>query len=83
MVKSFEIPNTERPFESGPGDIVIDIDYDFFFDCEETVVDAPWKKLSMAPPPTELINSFNHFEFLHIVAHDEALEACIEKGIQN
>lgn len=83
MVKSFEKPYTARPFESGAGDIVIDIDYDFFFDCEEAVIDAPWKKLSMAPPPTELINSFNQFEFLHIVAHDEALKACIEQGIQD
>jgi hypothetical protein len=83
MANSVEHPSTAVTFEIGPGDIVIDVDYDFFFDCEETVVDAPWKKLSMAPPPSELIECYDRLKFRHIVAHDEALEACINQDIRD
>ena len=70
--------------EIGSGrDVVIDVDYDFFFDCEETVADAPWKQLSMAPSPSEIIEAYHSLNFRSIVAHDEALETCIHEGIKD
>ena len=83
MANSIADPSAAVAFEIGSGDIVIDVDYDFFFDCEQTVADAPWKKLSMAPPPTELIDSYDRVDFRYIVAHDEALEASLNEGIKD
>ena len=83
MGNSVDTPLTEVTLEIGPGDIVIDVDYDFFFDCEETVANAPWKKLSMRPPPRELIDSYDYLEFRYIIAHDEAVEACVSQGIKD
>ena len=65
------------------GNYILDVDYDFFFDREETVADAPWKSLSQNPSPNEFLSRYHKVNFQQVIAHDEALKLWDEKNISN
>ena len=63
--------------------LILDVDYDFFFNNEAQTSDCPWKEIA---EPNQLANFLHHYRnltFEHIVAHDEALPLWVDKDIYN
>ena len=65
------------------GNYILDVDYDFFFDREETVADTPWKNLSQNPSPNEFLSRYHKVDFNQVIAHDEALKLWVDKNISS
>ena len=65
------------------GNYILDVDYDFFFDREETVADAPWKSLSQNPSPNEFLSRYHKVNFQQVIAHDEALKLWVDQNISS
>ena len=62
---------------------ILDVDYDFFFDMEESINDAPWKKLSYTPSLEEFMSRYSSVNFKQIIAHDEALKVLVDNNVSN
>lgn len=63
--------------------LILDVDYDFFFNNEAQTSDCPWKEIA---EPNQLANFLHHYRnltFEQIIAHDEALQMWVDKGIYN
>ena len=65
------------------GNYILDVDYDFFFDKEESLADAPWKKLSADPSLDEFLSQYRSVHFHQVIAHDEALKLWVDNNISN
>ena len=61
--------------------ILIDIDFDFFFSTEKTVLEAPFKEYWMHP--SELFNQFTPQELHTIISHKEVLGIWDKSNIRN
>ena len=62
---------------------ILDVDYDFFFDMEESISDAPWKKLSDDHSLEEFIGRYSDINFKQIIAHDEAIKLLVDNNVSN
>ncbi len=51
--------------------IILDVDYDFFFNNEHSISTYPWKKYDTNPE--EFYKLHSHYNFIPVVQHDEAL----------
>ena len=61
--------------------IIIDLDYDFFFDSEDYILNNPWKKRTKNFYEFKKLHSYLNFH--PIIGHDEALDLWQEKKIKN
>ena len=50
---------------------------------EESINDAPWKKLSDDPSLEEFMSRYSSVNFKQIIAHDEALEVWVDSNVSN
>lgn len=63
--------------------IVIDVDFDFFYNSEDCVLDNFWKYLPETSAPDDFFREFVDLEFKPIVSHDEALRLCCKNKISS
>lgn len=61
--------------------LILDVDYDFFFNSEAQISDFPWKEVSDPNQLADFLHHYRDLKFEHIVAHDEALPLWVDKGI--
>jgi len=63
------------------GNIVIDLDHDFFLQSEDGVIDAPFNDLHGRPFPNDFFDLFEGTSFKTIINHEEALDEAIDANI--
>ena len=61
--------------------LILDVDYDFFFNSEAQISDFPWKEVSDPNQLADFLHHYRDLKFEHTVAHDEALPLWVDKGI--
>ena len=64
------------------GNIVIDLDHDFFFQSEDGVIDCPFNDEHGKPFPNDFFDLFKKIPFRTVINHEEALYEAVDADIE-